>query len=492
MSVLLDVRRFLLRSQRVVPGTLVVVGVSGGPDSLCLLHVLRELAPDMVLRLHVAHLHHGLRGADADADAAFVHETATAWELPVVVEHADVATLARQSKLSLEEAAREARYRFLARVAASTGAHAVAVGHTADDQVETVLMHFLRGSGIAGLRGMQPASDFSFRTRGAEPAGAGHRATLLRPLLSVSRSEVLDYCAEHGLKPRFDRSNEDTTFLRNRLRHELLPLLETYNPQIRRVLLSSATVLADDYQQLHGELVELWPHLVVVEDDGLIVADRPRWREMPTSLQRSFLREAVNRLRRSLRDVGFVHVENALWLLRTGQAGDRMTLPAGLEVVLGVDRLAIGAAGLDVPAHDVPQLSSTWLPLALPGSTQLDGWEIESTLLVPADLPPGWRSNPDPWQAWLDADTLGGPARLRTRAPGERFQPQGLGGHSKSLAEFFTTAKTPAPTRDRWPLLVTAENRIAWVCGLRVDERAKIVDGTRRVVHVRFRRQGSS
>ena len=226
--------------------------------------------------------------------------------------------------------------------------------------------------------------------------------------------------------------------------------------------------------------------------NDLVVADLARWRGLPASLQRGLLREAVNRLRRSLRDVGFVHVENALSLVRTGHAGDRMTLPAGLEVVLGAGQLAIGDAGLDLPAGDVPQLSHSWLPLTVPGITRLEGWVIEATVLAPADLPPGWRSNPDLWQAWLDADALGESAGLRTRVAGERFQPQGLGGHSKPLAEFFTNAKTPASARDRWPLLVTATDQIAWVCGLRVDERVKVTESTRRVVHVRFQRQAAS
>ena len=265
MTLMQTVRSTFQRYHLIDPGQALVVGVSGGPDSLCLLHVLRELAPDLALRLHVAHLHHGLRGVDADADAAFVQETAVAWGLPVTIEHADVAALAQQTGMSLEEAARHARYSFLARVAERNGARAIAVGHTADDQVETVLMHFLRGSGLAGLRGMQPVSDFGFWMRGAEPAAAIGGAVLLRPMLSVSRAEILDYCADHGLTPRFDRSNEDTTFFRNRLRHELLPLLETYNPQIRRILLNSATVLADDYEHLRGQLQAAWSQVIVAE-----------------------------------------------------------------------------------------------------------------------------------------------------------------------------------------------------------------------------------
>ncbi len=164
MTLVSEVQHAIQSHKLIDPADTVVVGVSGGPDSLCLLHVLHQLAPDLSLRLHVAHLNHGLRGAEADADAAFVQETAAAWGLPVAVGRVDVAALAQQAGMSLEEAARHARYSFLAEEARRVGARIIAVGHTADDQAETVLMHFLRGSGLAGLRGMQPASDHGFWT----------------------------------------------------------------------------------------------------------------------------------------------------------------------------------------------------------------------------------------------------------------------------------------------------------------------------------------
>ena len=137
----------------------------------------------------------------------------------------------------------------------------------------------------------------------------------------------------------------------------------------------------------------------------------------------------------------------------------------------------------------MPQLPLPGLPLVVPGVVRLEGWLIDATILPAAALPPAWELNDDPWQAWLDADVLGADLRLRTRTQGERFQPLGLGGHSKPLAEFFTNAKVPASSRDHWPLLVTDEDAIAWVCGLRVDERAKVTTATRRVLHVRFERQ---
>ena len=239
-------RTYAQRYRLFNPGETVVVGVSGGPDSLCLLHLLRRLAPELRLWLHVAHLHHGLRGAEADADAAFVAELADCWGLPCTVGRIDVAALAREAGLSLEEAARQARYRFLAEVAEAGGASTLSVGHNADDQAETVLMHFLRGSGAAGLRGMLPRTPLDdYRLFPAEDGDLGDslslsgprvavspRLHLVRPLLAIPRTDIESYCAEYRLAPRFDRSNEDTTFFRNRLRHELLPILAAVAPSL--------------------------------------------------------------------------------------------------------------------------------------------------------------------------------------------------------------------------------------------------------------------
>jgi tRNA(Ile)-lysidine synthetase-like protein len=489
MDLLREARRTIQRYQLINPGDTVVVGVSGGPDSLCLLHVLCALAPELDARLHVAHLHHGLRGADADADAAFVAELAEAWGWPCTVEQSDVAALAKQSGASLEEAAREARYAFLGGLAREIGAQAVAVGHNADDQAETVLMHLLRGSGLAGLRGMQPRSPFPLPRLTIDNCQLSIvNLRLIRPLLFAPRTDILQYCAEHGLTPRYDRSNEDTTFFRNRLRHELLPLLEGYNPQIRRILARTASVLADDYELLRNDLLAAWPQVVVQEGTDRLVLSLVTWRRLPRALQRSLLREAIQRLRASLRNINYVHVDNAFWLLSEGSAGDRATLPAGLELVLGYDRFAVGNESVELPVNDLPQMDVQRLPLAVPGAISLPGWQVESVLLDPTDLPPGWTENTDPWQVWLDADVLGPTPVLRTRREGDRFQPLGMAGRHKLLAELFTNVKIPAPARQRWPLLTTSAGDIAWVCGLRVDERASITATTHQVLHVRLSR----
>jgi tRNA(Ile)-lysidine synthase len=508
-----DIERYCLLSW----GETIVVGVSGGPDSLCLLHLLCRLRSRYQLGLHVAHLHHGMRGAEADADAEYVRALAADWGLPYTAQQIDIPALARDHRLAFEEAARRTRYAFLCRVAVEVGARTIAVGHHADDQTETVLMHWLRGSGLAGLRGMLPLTylgDYRlFETlepqcpvTTLQPGFRDFR--LIRPLLQVTRIEIEDYCDHHGLEPRFDRSNLDTTYFRNWVRHRVLPLLAEHNPNVREVIRRSATVIADDYALLRSLLEDTWSRVVVGEPSPIepslaaesegseaagerIVFDLAGWRALPTGLQRSTLREAIHRLRRSLRNISFLHVENALLLARDGTTGDQATLPRNLMLVVGYDQFTIADAGASQPLPDWPLVRSAGdrLPVCVPGTTLLpeSDWVLEATVLSRAELPSAWRTNPNPWRAFLDAHVVGDSLWLQSRQPGDRFQPLGMGGHAVKLAGFLTNQKVPRSVRDRLPLLV-GPGGIAWVCGHRVDERARLTDETRQVLVLHFYR----
>ena len=480
MTLLSDVRHTLLHNGLLAPGDSVVVGVSGGADSLCLLHVLAALAQEWALRLHVAHLNHGLRGAQADADAAAVAALAAAWRLPCTVALADTYARRAATGESLEEAARSLRYDFLARVAGDVGAVAVAVGHHADDQAETVLMHLLRGSGLDGLGGMRLRSPWPSRS------ASSSALALIRPLLFTPRADIERYCAEHGLQPRHDASNDDPTLARNRIRHELLPLLADYNPQIRRVLATTGHILADDADWLASQVDAAWPAVVEQTHADRIVVDLAAWRGLSPSVQRGLLRRMVRTLRGELHNLSFVHVEQARRLWGEGRVGGRVSLAAGLEAVLGYTQAAVGPAGLPAPAAHAPQLSSPALALPVPGAARLDDdWQIECDVLGVDALPADWMSRGQPWRVWLDADALGpAPLRLRRPRPGDVFQPLGLEGRHKGLADVFTDAKAPAPSRSRWPLLVDAQDRIAWICGLRVAEHAKITRATQNVARI--------
>jgi tRNA(Ile)-lysidine synthase len=477
----------------VSPGQTVVVGVSGGPDSLCLLHLLHRLSSQLLLRLHVGHLNHGLRDAEAEADADFVARVARDWGLPAAIESADVAALARAQRQSVEEAARCARYTFLARLARQVGAPTVAVGHNADDQTETVLMHWLRGAGLAGLRGMLPSTplaDYRLGEAWTSPEGLTDGAlrdiTLIRPLLSVTRAEIEAYCATNVLQPRLDRSNLDTTYFRNRLRHDLLPYLETYNPNIREVLRRSAEVISDDYALLRRELEQAWHGSVRDESPAAVTFDLAAWRRLPLGLQRSTLREAVHRLRHGLRNINFEHVEAALAVALAGNTGAQATLPQGLELTVGYETLVIASRGYRLPLPDLPLLMADEpIRVQVPGDTRLPGsrWRLRADVAAAPVARPA-----SGWAATLDAAFVGRAPCLRRRRTGDRFCPFGLAGRSQRLNEFMINVKIPAAWREHIPLLVNAADQIVWVCGWRPDERARVTAVSGEVVHLRFER----
>ncbi len=492
MDLLSNVRDYIRRHGLLEPGQTVVVGVSGGPDSVALLDVLRRLVAPFRLELHVAHLHHGMRGADADADADFVMAQAERWDLPATVLRVGLPEIAEKHGLALEEAARRVRYAFLAQTAQRVGVETVAVGHNADDQAETVLMHLLRGAGLAGLRGMLPATPLAdyrllpFGALGKDVAEAGEGLTLIRPLLACSRAEIEAYCDARGLDWRVDRSNWDTTFFRNQLRHEVLPYLAEINPQIRERLRNLAEVVRADYEVLDAVVERAWDDLLVARHVDAIAFDLSGWRTQPLAVQRALIRRAAYALRRTLRDVNFVHVEQAVDVALHGGTGAEATLPRGLVARVGYERLTVAdAEALHLP-EDRPWLPpQTELPVEVPGETPLpSGWRLWATLLDRWDMA-DITQNPDPLTAWLDAEAVGPQPVLRTRRPGDRFAPQGMEGAHVQLSDFLINVKLPEPWRDHLPLLV-GEAGILWIVGWRVNEHALVRPDSKHVVRLRF------
>jgi tRNA(Ile)-lysidine synthase len=452
------------------PGDSVVVGVSGGADSMALLHLFTRARASLSLRPYVLHVNHQIRKEEAAADARFVEAVCAEWGVPCRIESVDVPSQAARRRLSLEEAARQARYTALAGEAERIGAGVVAVAHNADDQAETVLMHFLRGSGLAGLRGMLPVTnlgDYHLLRPPARPL------KLIRPLLAIPREAIEAYCRAHGLQTRLDSTNLDATYFRNRLRHEIIPLLEGINPNLWAVLGRTASVAAADYEVLDRLADDAWESVAFPAAGERVAFDLGRWRALPLALQRAAIRRAVWLIRESLRDVSFEQVEGAVRVATGGGTGAEATLPGGLMLRVGYDRLDIGPVDARPAAPDWPLLEpGTVIPLGGPGAVALpgSGWRFTLDPYGGARDGLGWEALlADPWAAPLDAGQLGSDLALRTRQPGDRFRPQGVGG-SQKVSDFMINQKIPAAWRDHLPLLASG-GEIAWVCGWRVDER---------------------
>ncbi|MBN1680289.1 MAG: tRNA lysidine(34) synthetase TilS [Anaerolineae bacterium] len=487
------VHHTITRNRLFGPSDRIVVGVSGGVDSLVLLHVLCELRKSFGWSLHAATLDHGIRGAAGAVDVAFVQETAAAWGVPVTVGRADVPTLANMAGLGLEETARQVRYTFLVRVVRHVSAFVVAVGHNRDDQAETVLMHVIRGSGLYGLRGMLPRmllSDYHMLDDVPlvcdPPLGdlsmlSEMWPVLVRPLLDVPRAMIEEYAAEHNLTPRTDATNSDVTYFRNRLRHDVIPLLEELNPNMRDMLSRMADVLREDVVLLDRVVGQALERVVREQREDSIIIDRRAWTLLTISEKRYVLRSLVQRLRPQLRDVTYEHITRSITVVDGGITGAASTLPGGLVLRVDYDALvltehaaAVIAWDDDAPALDENAAVSTFLP-ADHVHRLVDRWRFEMRPPDPGDDIAVIHADPlaaalvVPAEAWL---------QLRTRRPGDRFAPRGMVGHSQKLGDTLINMKVPAMWRDRVPLL-TVDGEIAWFV-------APTPDGVRGRVSDRF------
>jgi tRNA(Ile)-lysidine synthetase-like protein len=491
-SLVASVRASLAEHEIIASGSTVVVAVSGGPDSLCLLHVLNALRGDLGITLHVAHLDHMLRGAESAAEAAFVGATARAWGLPITLAAIDVR--AEAGRANLHQAARETRYRFLAQVARECGARAVAVAHNANDQAETVLMHLLRGAGPAGLRGMRPVvmcDEWGTEARGRIPddnsrplALDPRHPYLIRPLLHVIRGEIEAYCAEHGLEPRRDPTNLDQSATRNRIRHELLPRLIEYNPHIVAALGRTAAICADEHDYLRQALAAAWPGLARERSDAVDFAG-DAWRVLHPALQREALRLAYALLGGGA-TLELEQIEAARAIVARG-VGGRAELPGGVLLTVGYGgEFTIGAP----PAANGPQLAVDEIPLPAPGQATLgSGWAIEAAECPPPAPSMGATAPASSWEIYLDADTIVVPLVVRRRRPGERFRPAG-GRGSRRLQDLFVDAKVPRALRAAWPVIATPA-AVVWIPGIRAAAGFTVTPSTRRMLRLRLVKTGA-
>jgi tRNA(Ile)-lysidine synthase len=458
---------FIQQHHLVSGGGKLLAAVSGGPDSVCLLHILVKLQKELGIRLHVAHLNHQLRGAESEADADYVAELARQLGIPATIEQRDVKGYQAQKRQSLEEAAREVRYSFLAHVAGAIGTERVAVGHTIDDHIETILMHLIRGTGTRGLRGLQPVTLWQ---------SVANRLTIIRPLLEISHQETEDYCHQHQLMPRLDASNLSLSPLRNRIRQQLLPLIESYNPRVAEALLRTGRIASDDIDFLDEQIARLWDE-VAQEQEKTVILDKERFDQMPAALKRYLLRASAEKLLGSAKDIEMRHIEEMM-SLAAKPAGKRLNLPGGLlfSTEYNQYRLTSDMTSLS----PLPKLEGEF-QLNIPGQTRLPGWRIEATIIDRKRM-----TEKDDFTAYLDLAKTGDKLLVRPRQRGDRFQPLGM-SQSKKVGEFMIDAKIPQAWRGKIPIVCSPEH-ILWVVGWRTDEQAKVTEDTKQVLRLEFKR----
>ncbi len=482
---------------------IVVVGLSGGPDSVCLLHALHTLAPIWQLSLHAAHVDHGLRQGSGE-DAAFACELANDLDLPFLSNTLDAGEL-RTSSLGVEAAARDARYAFLQQCSVrllqeSPNAHSacVAVAHHMDDQAETVLMNLIRGSGLRGLGGMPWSREFPQPEQLNDP-----HITLVRPLLGTTKAAIHRYLDAYQLLFREDESNADIDYLRNRIRHETLPQLASINPQINQTLSRTADLCRGEAAR--AELLDerMLLGLTFQERDGVSLSIRlDTLLDMPVAPQRGILKIACQQLDIDSRELGFDAIENLLLAIQSDRTASgphslvddvawTLLAPSPFyPALLALHRTSALPFEPEFPFLSRASVSDgpEWT-LECPGSLMTEQWMLECQRTGAADLPYNWRNGRDPWLAYMDAAAVQ-QLRLTTPKPGMSMAPLGMEGQHKSLGDIFTDKKIAQVFREQWPVLVDAASEdVIWLCGLCLSHSVKVTDSTEQVLGIRWRRR---
>jgi tRNA(Ile)-lysidine synthase len=454
------VLNYIRKNHIVKPGERVVVGVSGGPDSTALLIILSRLAPKLKLDITVAHFNHRLRSdVETAADLDFVRALSSSLGLPHTHSSGDVRAYGTEHHLSREDAARRLRYAFLSAQSSTVGACVVAVGHTLDDQAETVLLHLIRGTGLAGISGMRPRA----------PWPINHGPELARPLLLLQREETERYCREADVTPRGDPTNDLLTAARNRVRHEVMPTLRRLNPRIEQALARFADAAGADVEFLNETATQAFTALATFHGSN-VTLPRHELAALPRALASRVLRLAFAQAHGGAADLEAAHIEVVLEALH-GPPGSH-SLPGGITATIDQTSVIIGKRSMPSAFPIKP------VALSIPGRAIIERQEIEARV----EPPPAMPSTGNRLEAYLDADKTGADLTVRSRRPGDRLRPLGLGGEKK-LQDILVDAKVPARDRDAVPLVCSGD-QIAWVVGHCIDERYALDPTSRRAIHI--------
>lgn len=457
------------------PEDLLLIGVSGGPDSLVLAHVLYSIR----WKIAIAYFDHQLRSQSV-SDGEFVKRIAAEFKVDFYQAAENIQQKAEEKKRSIEETARDHRYRFLFATARKMNARAVLTAHTADDQVETILMHLLRGSGTHGLTGMSICGKTEFDTE----------IPLVRPLLPIWRGEIEDYCREHALEPVQDASNQETKYLRNRIRHELIPNLATYNLAVKENLYHLAEIVQDDWIFLAKQYARISDELIHQTSSDILEIPRDRFLELDRGAQKAVIQSALSRLQRDAQaQIKYDTVIEIIQFAYKSTTTNHITLPAHLHAFLESTKLIItNLAALPIPGKYPQYSESSTLSINEPFELELTKDFLLSGVIEPVSAYAEPRSDTGfLWEAFLNADQIQfDNAVVRSFQPGERYAPLGMDGKKSKVSDLFINKKIPVPFRKSWPLILIA-NEIVWIPGFQPAHSYRIQESTRMVWHLKLK-----
>jgi len=448
----------------------VLVGVSGGPDSIALIHILLSLAPRLSIRLGMAHLNHCLRRRDSDDDAAFVASLARELDLPCFMETVNVSAAHRGTRGSLEETARNIRYAFFKRIADKNGFNKIATGHHLEDNAEVMIMDLVRGSGPRGMSGIPPVRD----------------GVVVRPLSAIPRSMIHDYLKFKGLSFRTDVSNQDMRYLRNRVRHQLIPLLKSsYNPNIVETLNRLSLILRSEESWIDDMIESILKSTVLSEiEEKKIILSASEVNQQHIAARRRIIRKAIFRTKGNLRRIRFSHIESIVFLLKKKPAYGSLDLPDRIRVTLTGNRIIFTREVRPLrtisPGKD-PYIGVFSVEMAAPGQLPLpNGYGTLIFSVVPLERVPVPMVH-EKKRIFVDMDKVRFPLTVRTVQPGDRFVPLGMTG-SQKISTFFINHKIPRPVRAASPVVVDREGRVIWLAGHRMDDAFRVTPSTQNVL----------
>jgi len=451
----------------------ILIGISGGPDSITLLSILLSFKKRYNLSFFIAHLDHMLRGKESDEDVNFVKNLAQELGLPCEIKSCNLTKITRKEHLTLEEVARKYRYKFFLETARKFKTNKIALGHNADDQVETVLMRFLRGSGLEGLMGIPPV-----------------RGKIIRPLIECSRTEIEEYCKENKIEYRVDSSNKEVVYFRNKIRLELLPLLsKSYNKNIKDIMLRLRSIISEVSAHLNQETELFFKEVVRRESPEMVIIDLKKFTSLPLALKRRIIRKSIEVVKGNLYSISFRH-SNEILKLTEYQLGEKdIYLPDNLMAKKIYNRIMIYKKRIS--KDQIEEIPTPWeYGILIPGKTEIKslGIKVEIKILDSTDIKSFLyftrKKSKGKFLEFIDYNKVKLPLKLRNRRSGDRFYPLKMEG-LKKIKDFFIDNKIPKGYRDLIPILVDSEDQIIWVMGMRLDDRVKINSDTKKVLRVK-------
>jgi len=452
MDIIEKVKETVQKYHMLAHGDHVLIGLSGGPDSVCLLTIINKLKHELGVHLSAAYIDHGLRPDETPYEIDFCRDLCNSLGMPFITRSIDVKSYVKEKKLNKQEAARELRYRVLNEIAAETAANKIALGHNAGDQAETILMRLFRGTGPSGLSGIPPV-----------------RRHIIRPLIEVERIEIEKFLEDEGMGFVIDSSNLKHEYLRNKIRHLIIPAIKNINRDIIKTLSRTADIFRDEERYFEIIVTKTLMKLITRKTDKTIEIFLGPLEAMDTVILRRVLRRAIDETK-GLHGISFIHIEEIMSLIKSGKSGDRIYLPKDIRVIKGYSTLILtsekparlGTYSVDSPGEIIVTESSVVLRSATMGIDEVKDYGDAQKCAV------------------IDADKVHFPLIIRGRLHGDFFYPMGF-GKRKKLQDYFVDEKIPRDERNAVPLLVCGNN-IVWVIGYRLDDRYKVDKDTERVL----------